>query len=90
MLLTYDRMGGLKVVLWVIAVAVCIFLLVPIIFIIALSFGSSKWLAFPPPAWTLRWTRFGRRPGATPSARRPGSGISFPKPWSSARNFRKA
>ena len=55
MLLTYDRMGGLKVVLWVIAVAVCIFLLVPIIFIIALSFGSSKWLAFPPPAWTLRW-----------------------------------
>ena len=55
MLLTYDRMGGLKIVLWVIAVAVCIFLLVPIIFIIALSFGSSKWLAFPPPAWTLRW-----------------------------------
>jgi putative spermidine/putrescine transport system permease protein len=55
MLLTYDRMGGLKVVLWVIAVAVCIFLLVPIIFIIALSFGSSKWLAFTPPAWTLRW-----------------------------------
>ena len=55
MLLTYDRMGGLKVVLWGIAVAVCIFLLVPIIFIIALSFGSSKWLAFPPPAWTLRW-----------------------------------
>ena len=53
MLLTYDRMGGLKVVLWVIAVAVCIFLLVPIIFIIALSFGSSTWLAFPPPAWTL-------------------------------------
>jgi putative spermidine/putrescine transport system permease protein len=55
MLLTYERMGGLKVLLWVVAIAVCIFLMVPIIFIIALSFGSSKWLAFPPPAWTLRW-----------------------------------
>lgn len=55
MLLTYDRLGGLKVLLWGVTVLVCIFLLVPIVFIIALSFGSSKWLAFPPPAWTLRW-----------------------------------
>ena len=47
MLLTYDRLGGLKIFLWAVAVAVCIFLLVPIVFIIALSFGSSKWLAFP-------------------------------------------
>ena len=55
MLLTYDRLGGLRYVLWAIVIGVCIFLLVPIVFIIALSFGSSKWLAFPPPAWTLRW-----------------------------------
>lgn len=55
MLLTYDRLGGLKAVLWGVAVSVCVFLLIPIVFIVALSFGSSKWLAFPPPAWTLRW-----------------------------------
>ena len=55
MLLTYDRLGGLKAFLWGVTVLVCVFLLVPIVFIIALSFGSSKWLAFPPPAWTLRW-----------------------------------
>jgi putative spermidine/putrescine transport system permease protein len=55
MLLTYDRLGGLKAFLWAVTVLVCVFLLVPIVFIIALSFGSSKWLAFPPPAWTLRW-----------------------------------
>lgn len=55
MLLTYDRLGGLKAVLWSVAVLVCVFLLIPVVFIVALSFGSSKWLAFPPPAWTLRW-----------------------------------
>lgn len=31
------------------------FLLLPIVFIVALSFGSSQWLAFPPPDWTLKW-----------------------------------
>lgn len=55
MLLTYERLGGLKAFLWSVTVLVCVFLLVPIVFIVALSFGSSKWLAFPPPAWTLRW-----------------------------------
>ncbi len=31
------------------------FLLLPILFVIALSFDGSRWLAFPPPSWTLRW-----------------------------------
>lgn len=31
------------------------FLLLPILFIAALSFGSSQWLIFPPPAWTTKW-----------------------------------
>ncbi|MGO7632001.1 ABC transporter permease, partial [Rhizobium ruizarguesonis] len=26
-----------------------------IVFIAALSFGSSQWLIFPPPGWTLQW-----------------------------------
>jgi len=42
-------------VLITIAVIVAIFLLMPVLFIVALSFGSSQWLIFPPPSWTLRW-----------------------------------
>ncbi|WCM49476.1 ABC transporter permease [Pseudomonas sp. WJP1] len=30
-------------------------LLVPIVFIVLLSFGSSQWLVFPPPAWSTKW-----------------------------------
>lgn len=55
MLLDYDRLGGLKWVLGAITILVCLFLLLPIIFIAALSFGNSQWLIFPPPGWTLRW-----------------------------------
>ncbi|TIT77016.1 MAG: ABC transporter permease, partial [Mesorhizobium sp.] len=36
---------------------VAAFLLLPVVFIILLSFGSSRWLAFPPPGWTLKWYR---------------------------------
>ncbi len=32
-----------------------LFLLLPIVFIVLLSFGSSQWLVFPPPGWTLKW-----------------------------------
>jgi len=55
MLLSFNRMGGLRWVLVAIVVLVMLFLILPVIFIVALSFGSSQWLAFPPPGWTLRW-----------------------------------
>ena len=55
MLLNYQRLGKLKWALWAITIAVCVFLLMPIVFIAALSFGSSQWLVFPPPSWTLKW-----------------------------------
>lgn len=55
MLLDFDRLGGLKWVLAGIGVLVAAFLLLPILFTVALSFGSSQWLLFPPPGWTLRW-----------------------------------
>ncbi|MFU0503375.1 ABC transporter permease [Pseudaminobacter sp. NGMCC 1.201702] len=55
MLLDYDRMGWLRVVLLGITGLVAAFLLLPVIFIVLLSFGSSRWLAFPPPGWTLKW-----------------------------------
>lgn len=57
MLLDYDRLGPLKWVLGTITVLVGLFLLLPIVFIAALSFGDSQWLIFPPPGWTLRWYR---------------------------------
>lgn len=55
MLLEFHRLGGLRWVLVGFGGLVCLFLLLPMIFIVALSFGSSRWLIFPPPGWTLRW-----------------------------------
>lgn len=57
MLLTFDRLGRLRWVLVGIGVLVALYLLLPIVLIVLLSFGSSKWLVFPPPEWTLRWYR---------------------------------
>jgi putative spermidine/putrescine transport system permease protein len=55
MLLSFDRLGALKWLLVGITALVTAFLLLPVIFIAALSFGSSQWLIFPPPDWTMRW-----------------------------------
>ncbi len=55
MLLDFDRLGWLRHALCLVAVLVGLFLLLPILLIVALSFGSSQWLQFPPPAWTLKW-----------------------------------
>lgn len=55
MLLHFAHLGWWKWVLSGITGLVTAFLLLPIVFIAALSFGSSQWLIFPPPAWTLRW-----------------------------------
>ena len=55
MLLDLHRLGWLRVLLVAIGVLVGAFLLLPIVLIVALSFGSSQWLQFPPPAWTTKW-----------------------------------
>lgn len=55
MLLDFEKLGVLKPFLIGLTVLVCLFLVLPIIFIAALSFGSSQWLIFPPPSWTLKW-----------------------------------
>src|SRR5438128_7179024 len=57
MLLDFSRLGSLRYVLAAIGILVGLFLLLPIMLIVALSFGSSQWLQFPPPAWTLKWYR---------------------------------
>ena len=55
MLLNFDGLGSWKWPLALFTAVVALFLLLPILFIVALSFGSSKWLLFPPPGWTLKW-----------------------------------
>ncbi|MDQ0390283.1 ABC transporter permease [Labrys monachus] len=57
MLLDFNRLGWIRYLLIASGVLVGIFLLLPIVLIVALSFGSSQWLQFPPPAWTLKWYR---------------------------------
>ena len=57
MLLDFDRLGALRYMLLAVGAAVALFLLLPIVFIVALSFGNSQWLIFPPPGWTLQWYR---------------------------------
>ncbi|MFD1880618.1 ABC transporter permease [Paracoccus pacificus] len=57
MLLNFDKLGPWRWALVGICVVMALFLLLPIVFIIALSFGNSRWLIFPPPGWTLNWYR---------------------------------
>lgn len=55
MLLDFARLGSLRIVLALVSACVAAFLVLPIALIVALSFGSSQWLQFPPPGWTLQW-----------------------------------
>ena len=55
MLLDFDGLGAWKWPLVGFTALVALFLLLPILFIVALSFGSSQWLIFPPPSWTTKW-----------------------------------
>ena len=55
MLLDFDKLGGLRTFLIALVALVCLFLILPIVFIAALSFVSSQWLIFPPPSWTFKW-----------------------------------
>jgi putative spermidine/putrescine transport system permease protein len=55
MILTRGKLGLFRYVLYGHAALTAAFLLLPIVFIALLSFGSSRWLVFPPPAWTLKW-----------------------------------
>ncbi|AIS18046.1 ABC transporter permease [Pseudomonas rhizosphaerae] len=56
MLLTPNAMSRrLRVGLYLTTGSIGVFLLLPIVFIVLLSFGSSQWLVFPPPGWTTKW-----------------------------------
>ncbi|KGJ07672.1 ABC transporter permease [Paracoccus versutus] len=55
MLMNFDKLGAWRWILSGICALMALFLLLPILFIVALSFGNSRWLIFPPPGWTLKW-----------------------------------
>ncbi|WP_122446718.1 ABC transporter permease [Pseudomonas viridiflava] len=56
MLLTPNAMSlRLRSGLYLTTGLIALFLLLPILFIVLLSFGSSQWLVFPPPGWTFKW-----------------------------------
>ena len=55
MLLTPNAMSlRLRSGLYLTTGLIALFLLLPILFIVLLSFGSSQWLVFPPPGWTFK------------------------------------
>ncbi|GLR65510.1 ABC transporter permease [Acidocella aquatica] len=55
MLMDFARLGWMRWLLCATAGACTLFLLAPLVLLIALSFDSSPWLQFPPPGWTLQW-----------------------------------
>ena len=55
MLLSPTGMGWGRSALALWTALVSAVLLLPILFVVALSFDGSRWLAFPPPTWTVRW-----------------------------------
>jgi putative spermidine/putrescine transport system permease protein len=50
-----TRFGMSPWVLNIVAVAILIFLVLPTFIVLPMSFSSSRFLAFPPPAFSLRW-----------------------------------
>ena len=46
--------GG-RLWLYVLAALILLFLILPSLLVIPLSFSDSRYLAFPPPGWSTRW-----------------------------------
>ena len=44
-----------RILLTFAGVAILVFLVLPIFIVVPMSFSASRFLAFPPPAWSLRW-----------------------------------
>jgi putative spermidine/putrescine transport system permease protein len=44
-----------RILLTVAGVVILVFLVLPIFIVVPMSFSASRFLAFPPPAWSLRW-----------------------------------
>lgn len=48
---------GARLWLYLLAIAVMVFLVVPTLLVIPMSFSASQYLEFPPREWSLRWYR---------------------------------
>ena len=46
---------GARLWLYLLAVAVMVFLVIPTLLVIPMSFSASQYLEFPPRQWSLRW-----------------------------------
>lgn len=57
MILSKTGNNGLRRSLGVLTGIVLTFLMLPLIYMVVLSLGNSRWMAFPPPGWTLQWYR---------------------------------
>lgn len=50
-----DRMALSQILLRVFVTLALIWLMIPVLIIIPMSFSGARFLAFPPPSWSLRW-----------------------------------
>ena len=51
----FRRARAAGVALWAYTAVVLLFLLVPVLIIVPMSFSNQPYLTFPPPGWTLHW-----------------------------------
>lgn len=49
--------AAMRIALGVYAALLCLFLVLPLVVVVPISFSSSSYLRFPPPGWSLRWYR---------------------------------
>jgi ABC-type spermidine/putrescine transport system permease subunit II len=52
-----TRGGALRIALGAYAALLCLFLVLPLVVVVPISFSASSYLQFPPPGWSLRWYR---------------------------------
>ncbi|MCL8380660.1 ABC transporter permease [Xanthobacter aminoxidans] len=44
-----------RIILYVVVGLILVWLMVPVLIIVPMSFSGARFLAFPPPSWSLRW-----------------------------------
>src|SRR3954471_13123761 len=50
-----TRLSPARLALYVISAMVLIYLILPVLIIVPISFSSARFLTFPPPSFSLRW-----------------------------------
>jgi ABC-type spermidine/putrescine transport system permease subunit II len=55
--LSRTRGGAMRIALGIYVALLCLFLVLPLVVVVPISFSASSYLQFPPPGWSLRWYR---------------------------------